>query len=1652
MRKSKFILSLFLIISLLFNYIPVYVMALSSYSNDGEVGADFNNSMHYIITHWHDIQDTDTSIETDNGTDNETDKGSFLTVEGYIVPNINNKYDFYYMNQETKELVEITDNVTEISTDIGSIDRETGKINLNIKPMDDENGNALERFSGISISAGHNAINSDDNDNSLEISYRTNVHLVKANIFYSKINETVYGSGKDDAIFGTDETQTNLEQDTSWVYTYTKDINNCKKGDIVKDENQHPIFDNANLPTTLVEGEDVVKTKVYSTFAGLHTDKTATAIDDRTFNLDLESWYSGVPTADVGLVLDSSGSMSFTSDELTPININKLNLTDEQKEALSTKILNSEKYKDNPTNKEWDEEIFLTNEEVNSILNIHNTDDSKLSASGYTYYVFDPRSTVNEYVALGYWDGSIKDIKEKIIGYYEFNRGTSQEPSERDWLKNSATEKSAKLVNQVKNGEPISFTETENPQDWGEYSRLKMNTTNGLDIRNIDDGVGILLDAVPTSENFTISFSVKKDTSTQDNTTEQNYTDILYVGPLNNTEDTNYFRAIRDGREGGSVLKQGNSSSRFRGYNNQLTKDNKVSDVNGVFSTAGKEHNITFVFKEGKLTTYLDGNIEESSKDIPVTLSDRNIILNGFNNKYNGADIFVDNVVVIDSALNDTEVQNLKDIVSTSNGTSEYIIYNKNENEESIGTVNHNFVGLNKGLPGWYYVNYVSNWSDKYINENIQSCKMYWGISGKNDLTFKDDLTSPTTNELKNTEFTYKPEQNTPTRFYIDADGYLRCFFTSGTKQDVTGTSLVYYKDDTQYIKTEALQRAIGSFAKTLNKVSPDSQMSAVRFSTNEITDEELDKLVLLDWTNDLFEEQSIMSLNRGTGGTLQGTLSTPTLQKNQPIYQYNYGITGGTATYTGLKSFYENLYERANETSSKYLIIFTDGKDSTDETKKQDSIQIANELKENGYTIFAIMLTGGSVEKNDDATSEYQQAKDFLLKLVGTSDSIENSEEYFFSTLEGERSIDSLTEIFTENILKRITFNLEKYNVKDYIDPRFDLVSGEGNIYNLNADGNVVIKDKDGVVLEEHNIKDNPLPIKVSNNYMIDENARKANLNYDNNMYYLVWENQTIPGYTTNARQINLWKTQITIKAKDDFIGGNAILTNGNLEQMNMVYSNQDTDYSSGTNDVYIEDNDTYPSKGFPRVTVNVGSSENNFTEAKQIYMGETINNSDYANNLLENAYEKLENTNLYYYLEYLERYALANDEELSDYESKIVAGEKIKIPYYYLQNAENSNQIGNIQHKNDLIGYIEYELTPIATEDDEDDIIVQDKNARKMTLTIKYSPLEVEEVKEVEEVEEVEKVEETEQNSRKKENLKLISDTNYLWNEQYKPTEGEIIEDKNIVVDNNIEEVSGKIALKLIFKSNVQTAIGDKQLTYQIDLVRNYEGTSKKVGTFNAVYQKDNLPEPDENGDITILATITYDEENQYMTNYGLPIGTYTIENPIVDIDDVDVEFDIPSIVKDSTQYTNEVFNLDDSSINPQNYIASFGEDNTIILGDLDNTEKTYTDYRYGLLEVLPSVNSVSEPEPENPEPENPEPESPEPESPEPESPEPQKPIPSTPQQSQNNNKTDSNLPFVLPFTGKTYNYVDIISVLVIIYVTTTIIVKKFIKKRRL
>lgn len=1735
---NRIIAFMVLIIFLSIN-LPIYAVTTKSSVVTGTV---WDKAMHFIIRHWHAVPDPDAYVEAEDG-----DHSYFVIVEGYIVPN-GDEYDFYFVDRQTGERIEVSSADILKTPYVDAINKRTGTVRMPVNIISDSDGNPLEKFSGFSVSAGHEAVNSGSSGDNIVISYKPDVHVVKTHIFYSNKSMLVYGSGPDDAVFGTAEGQTDPEQDTTYLYTYINDIVKDDvtyyAGDIVRGTDGNPIADATSLPEDLKVGIDVRRTKLYSTIEGLHTDKTVTALGDgRTFNIDLESWYSGAPMANVGLVLDASGSMAFASNGLKPINVNELPIEEEKKQQLLDKRLQAENYPETqPTESDWLNTIFLTPEEVSLILNPYNMDNSRLSSSDYSYFVYDKRSSVQEYVALSYWDGTIKDTNDSIIGYYPFEKGPAINNSDRDWLKNVVSKDGAEatLVNQIqikdlqadtqsdepeseevnsdlemessntsniqptnvetvesvnstqtveetidnnskteqsnnsekveekestnentttktKNEQTISgnlttsifqidevnsnenktsnelenntitnsvvqteetntlntnevnnenseitnqeennmqetngvineqnanvlenndlimnetrlysllanedifirFTDALLPDDWTQDKRLSFTTDKGLNILDPkveegENGVGILLDAHPTSiDNFTVSFKITKDTKTADQKNAQNYVDILYIGEKENTETSKCYRLVRDGRQEGAVSPgSSNNDKRLRGYNSDAFH-NKVTDITDVLNNTNS-HTVTLVFRNGNLTSYLDGEVANSgntttNNETPVELTGDNIILYGFDNDYNGATLFVDDVIVFDKALDPTEITSINNIINGEK-LKNYIIYNQTNIDEPIGFIDGDYIGLSGGIPGWYYVNYDAD-PEYYFNPNLQSEKHYFGILENTEnyiYTDKAPINTGIEETPADTGFTYDPSTTTSVQFYIDANGYLRCFYAGGTyskKEDKHGVSYVYEKDDMDYVKVELLQRAIGNFVTLLDEVSPSSQISAVRFSTPEFTDEVLDKLVLLDWTNNPSEAQGMMSLNRGTGGTIEGTMSTPAVQNREKggIMQYNYGLTGGTATYTGLKAFYNNLYGRTEPSASKYLIIFTDGKDSCEETERLQAVDIANTLKADGYTIMAVLLAGGSVKYDESPESEYGQAKEFLMRLVGTDDTEEDKSEFFFSTSETSEGLDSLTQIFSENVISKITYNLLNYTVKDYIDPRFDLISAENKIYNLRQNGSVIIKNQEGLALETKDISTEPITVTLSEDYSVDDTARKAKLNYDktNNMYYLTWEKQTIPGCTINAEKLPVWNARVTVRAKDDFIGGNTVLTNGNSEKMNLVYSEKDLTYSSGPNDYKLTDENKYPSKGFPRVAVNVSRDEGEFNDSQIIYMGETINKEKLSGDLFDKTYDSFLGSYKYHYMEYLERYGKIDGKSLEDYKKEIYENGKITVPYYYISDKDETAQTGTEKHENELFGYIEYSLASIVEKDAPDDGLIEDKLPRKLVVKATYKPLQDNEG----------------DTNRISEIQKLVDDDYYKYSQTYKQSVDATIENEELVTGNfELNEVSGQIALKLVLTPDVQTLIGDNELIYQIELLRTYQGTKQeKVGTFKAEYRKSDSHTPDENGNITIIATIDYEEP--YMNTYGLPIGTYTLKNPTETYKE-NLKFDLPIIVKEPSEYTKDLFTICEDDENPQEHIASLG-DNKIVLGDTENKAKVYTDYRYGLLEITP------------------------------------------------------------------------------------------------
>lgn len=906
------------------------------------------------------------------------------------------------------------------------------------------------------------------------------------------------------------------------------------------------------------------------------------------------------------------------------------------------------------------------------------------------------------------------------------------------------------------------------------------------------------------------------------------------------------------------------------------------------------------------------------------------------------------------------------------------------------------------GMAGWYYINPGSSW-DNYFGESIQSGKTLNGIlSG---YTIEDVLPNNPKGVSApggGTGSAYYSSDASPTKFYVDKDGYLRCFyFVNKNGQDNGyGASYVYELPDEGYIKVEALQRALGSFVTELEAKSPESMISAVRFSTDKTPSTALDKLVLLDWTANVQDAQQMLSLQYGAkdngdnnlGGTTAGDKSTYLAGKYgmSVIEQYNYGLTGGTNTQFGLKAFREQLHGRLNtylekakkQNSKKFIILFTDGKDSTlegngNDPTKTESYPLANALKEAGYTIYCVMLTGGPVFYGSD---DFNNAKKFLTALAGSKKDDPNAENYVFTTEDpeikamGGNSVDALSYIFTEALLPQMLNSLETYDVQDYIDPRFDLVDADGTVWHLNANGSVECIKSDGSKETLKLTKTNGKEIIFAKDDSSAETVLSATLYYDGdpnaNMYYLRWTDQIIPGSPEGASKLPVWHAKVTIRAKDDFIGGNSVLSNGNGEKENFVHAQEKSgDQVSSGIDKSEGNKAARPSKGFPRTTVNVGPGDTNVDRTQLIYMGEDLSFRDVAMDLIGQAKEASEGSHAYYYWEYLERYVeyynkhsdtvdLPEGVELTDgvlkledlIDAIIKSDGKLQIPYYYLPNKEESNQTGTSSHEADCLGYLTYTF---KTEDVFPDGETEDTDTKSCDVNVTFTPFTEEERKELDD-------------DGKDANGRLVQENKdgepvYPWDSDYKGEAGDPTTEQEIKGDHTTELVSGDIAMQVELSATDIAALkaaGVTQITYTADLIRHYgDHDGEVVGTFTAVIEIDEI------GGVLQTATVEYSSAyREYVTKYGLPIGTYTLGNcghtftysgaaPVTE----PFTFYAPGVVDDENEYNKDIFGLEMviGHNTPEDYLAKLG-DTTVELGGEPGGNKAYTDARFGLFRV--------------------------------------------------------------------------------------------------
>ena len=267
------------------------------------------------------------------------------------------------------------------------------------------------------------------------------------------------------------------------------------------------------------------------------------------------------------------------------------------------------------------------------------------------------------------------------------------------------------------------------------------------------------------------------------------------------------------------------------------------------------------------------------------------------------------------------------------------------------------------------------------------------------------------------------------------------------TRVSNNSTYTVYSKKDNEKSRIQAVKDAATSFVNNLRTTSPNSRVSVTGFSSSVNT---YTSLLCVGADNDY--NQILSAINR-------------------------LGSTGGTRQDKGLNDAKNKL--DASTTADKYVVLLTDGTSDAPDS----AVNSATAVKNAGIKLMTI---GVSLTKT---------TQDWLAGLSsGTGYSFNAS-----STQEINQAFAFVSQTIED------TLPISGAVVRDYIDPRFELVTPEADIAAMGGE------------------------IKT------DETTGQT---------YIEWNNAVIGKKGTDGTPG--WSKKIQVKAKDAYIGGNDVVTNG--------------------------------------------------------------------------------------------------------------------------------------------------------------------------------------------------------------------------------------------------------------------------------------------------------------------------------------------------------------------------------------------------------------------------------------------------------------------------------------------------------------------------
>lgn len=468
-----------------------------------------------------------------------------------------------------------------------------------------------------------------------------------------------------------------------------------------------------------------------------------------------------------------------------------------------------------------------------------------------------------------------------------------------------------------------------------------------------------------------------------------------------------------------------------------------------------------------------------------------------------------------------------------------------------------------------------------------------------------DERTEVANNQIVN--YTEKEEaiKNLTSSKEVKVDNYEERTYQVDLNAEVTGresgveakgASVVMVLDASGSMKGDkikTLKTAAKGFIKKLHDESPISQVSVIWYSGTE------------GYDTNLTTENSFVTIDDKGKTTLDGYIDNP-----------GRNIDGGTPMGAALKAAYEKL--GSAKYSNKYVLLMTDGRPGYASKKGYDNtygwrydnwncmvannaVNYASKIKEN-----AVMYTVGvgedlnksfcwNAKHSSDSDWDYAHplghGKDdyikgtaFLEKLATQPKSAD--QKYAYNT----DDLDKLTGIFTA-IAGKIgdLFSVQPQKIVDTIDPRFELTkNGLNQLANNCHLGEGTIETKDGST-----------EIIWKDSKTQEELGKVTIIKNSNGSTTITWTGNAAKIGNAEADNENDrgWKASFQIKAKDDFIGGNMVPTNGS---------------DSG---ICLDDDTTrkfeQPSVNVKLLSLNIGDDETT------VFKGDPIDPSGYVSEL---------------------------------------------------------------------------------------------------------------------------------------------------------------------------------------------------------------------------------------------------------------------------------------------------------------------------------------------------------------------------------------------------------------------------------------------------